>query len=489
VPNALPEEDILATRHAGPKAIRGGMLRAIGYGAGLLLSLASAPLLLRHLGVEDFGGYVTVLSLIAIVGLVADAGLTVVAVREYSVRDADGRRSLIANVSAVRTALSVTGGVGAVAFALAVGYDRDLVVGTALAGTGLVLMITQQTYTVPLMAQLRLGAVTALEFMRQALTVAGILALIAAGATLTAFFAVSVPVGLLVAAATAIVIKRDELVRPAFDLPEWRYLLREAVPVAAASILAALFYRLAVILMSVISTAQQTGYFSASLRVIEVIVPIPSLITSAAFPILSRAADTTGERLAYGLHRLYEVALVLGGWAMLVLVLGAEPLIDFLGGSEFEPAIPVLRIQGVAVAASFLFAVWAAGLWAIRAQRSLLYATVIGVTAVVGLTTALAPAHGATGAAVAMTISEFLLAASAGFFLMRRRRDLRVSVLPAVKVLFALAVAGSLWWTGMPPVVLTVAASIVYLSLLLALRAIPMDVWHSLRHRSDGEPA
>jgi O-antigen/teichoic acid export membrane protein len=482
-------EDILATRLAGPKAIRGGMLRTIGYGAGLLLSLASAPLLLRHLGVVDFGGYVSVQSLVAIVGLIADAGLTVVAVREFSTRDAPGQRRLIENVASLRALISIVGALGAVGFAVIAGYDSALVLGTSVAGVGLILAIGQQTYTVPLAAELRLGAITALELLRQALTVAGILLLIALSATVTAFLAVSVPVGVVVAVATFVVVRRTVSVKPRIDLSEWRYLLRQALPVAAASILAALFYRLAIILTSVLSTPEQTGYFGASLRVIEVIIPIPSLITSAAFPILSRAAEDAGDRLAYALDRLFEIGLILGGYAVVVLVLGAGPLIDFIGGSKFEPAVPVLRVQGLAVAATFLFAVWAAGLWAIQAQRSLLHATIVGVTAVIGLTAALAPAKGAIGAAIGMTISEFLLAATAGFFLMRAREDLRASLVVVPKVLAAMAAAGALWWLGLPPVVLVVLASLVYLGLLLLLRAIPVDVWHALRDRKRGEPA
>jgi O-antigen/teichoic acid export membrane protein len=278
------------------------------------------------------------------------------------------------------------------------------------------------------------------------------------------------------------------LVRPGFDFAEWSYLLREALPVAAASVLAALFYRLAVILMTVVSTPEQTGYFSASLRVIEVIVPIASLITSAAFPILSRAAEDAGHRLTYALNRLFEAGLILGAFAALVLTVGAEPLIDFLGGSEFAPSIPVLRIQGLAVCASFLFAVWAAGLWAIRAQRQLLYATIIGVTAVIALTAALAPAHGARGAAMAMTVSEFLLAGSAGWFLMRRQRDVRVSPSLLGKVLLALAPAGVLWALEVPPLVSAVLGSVAYGMVLVLLRGIPMDVWHALRGHGESEP-
>ena len=46
---------ILDTPHAGGKIIRGSVLRAGGYAAGLALSILAAALMTRHLGVTRWG--------------------------------------------------------------------------------------------------------------------------------------------------------------------------------------------------------------------------------------------------------------------------------------------------------------------------------------------------------------------------------------------------------------------------------------------------
>lgn len=475
-------DDILATPEAGGKAIRGGVIRTAGYGLGLAMSLVSVPLLTRHLGVADFGGYITVLSLAAIVSLVADAGLTVIGVREYAIRGAEGRHQLIANILSLRLLIAASGMLLATGFAVVAGYESSLVAGTALAGVGVLLASIQQTYTIPLASELRLGLVTGFDLLRQALSVGAILVLIAVGAGVTAFLAVPIPVGIAVAVVTAIAIRGAAALLPTLDRAEWRRLLRETLPVAAASILAALFYRVAVVMMSVLSTDAETGYFAASFRVIEVIIPIPSLITFTAFPILVRAAVDAQDRLVYGMQRLFEIGLILGAWAAMTLVVGAEPVIQFIGGDEFDPAVPVLQIQGIATAASFLFAVWAAGLWAIGAQRSLLVATVVGVVSVGVLTAALAPAEGATGAAIAMTLSETLLAAVAGLLLMRRR-DLRVKLGIVPKVALALGAGLLVSLVGLPQIALVVLATLAYFGVLALLGGIPPDIRHAFLHR------
>src|SRR3954469_21532932 len=96
--------DLLDTPLAGPAAIRGGALRVIAYGAGVLLSVGSAALLFRHLGVEDGGRYVTVLSLRGLFAGLADAGLVTVAVRELTIRTGEDRQLFLQDLLGLRIA-------------------------------------------------------------------------------------------------------------------------------------------------------------------------------------------------------------------------------------------------------------------------------------------------------------------------------------------------------------------------------------------------
>ncbi len=76
-----PDVDLLDSPDAGGAALRGGALRMGAYVGGVLLSLVSVPLLVRHLGIAAFGDYAAVLSLITIVGVLTEAGLIAIAVQ------------------------------------------------------------------------------------------------------------------------------------------------------------------------------------------------------------------------------------------------------------------------------------------------------------------------------------------------------------------------------------------------------------------------
>ncbi|TML95672.1 MAG: hypothetical protein E6G10_27930, partial [Actinobacteria bacterium] len=118
-------------------AARGGLARAAGYAAGQALSVGAAALLFRHLGVVDAGRYVTVLSLVAVVQGLADAGLNMLGTRELAVLGEAERAGLLARLLGLRLALTLGGLAAAVAFALLAGYEAAMVLGTLIAGAAL----------------------------------------------------------------------------------------------------------------------------------------------------------------------------------------------------------------------------------------------------------------------------------------------------------------------------------------------------------------
>jgi O-antigen/teichoic acid export membrane protein len=474
----LVGQDILDTSHAGTRVIQGTAVRSAGYFAGVGLALLSAPLLTRHLGVADYGSYVVVGSLIAIGVIFADAGMTAAGIKEYSIRDASGRTRLLQNLVAARLAASAAAGIGVVLFALAAGYAPILIAGTVLGAGALILSIAQRTYAIPLAVALRLEMTTALELLRQALTVGGILALIVAGGGLLSFFVLPVPVALAVLVATLVVVKGYGGVRPSFEREEWRLLLRE-VPAGAAGMLSALFYRVGVIMMSLLGTSEQTGYFALSAGVAEVFVPVATLIAGSAFPILARAADTDRQRLGFAFRQLLDVSVVVGIGLAFVLIAGAKPIVALLGGVEFEPTVPALRIQGLAVAVTFPVTLFYYMLWVLHARRQLVVANVVGLATAVGLSVVLIPAWEAKGAAVAMLVAETLLAAWLGVALLSGRADLRPQLRTAAKAIVAVAVAGGIAIMPTSPLAGVILGAAAYLIVLLILRAIPREIWRA----------
>jgi O-antigen/teichoic acid export membrane protein len=485
-PDALPESDFepLQSPDVGLRVIRGATLRGGGYALGMLLTATASIFLLRHLGVADFGRYMTVTSLVAIVGGLTDAGLTAVGGRDLALRPPGPERGrLLANLLGLRLLLTPLGVLVAIAFAIVAGYDHTLVVGTLLAGAGLVLVSCQATMTLPLSVGLRIGRLTATEVIKQAAMLLGIVVLVAAGAGLSPFFAVSVAVGLVTLAVTPTLVGRDFVWRPAFDRAEWRTLIREALPLAAAVVVGVLYFRLLILLMSLLSTDVATGLFATSFRVTEILYGIATLAVTVALPVLAVAAEERA-RLSYMLQRMIEVSVIAACYLIVVVVIVAEPVLRLLGGGQYRAAAPVLRIQVFALLPVFLAQVCVVGLISIRRSSIQAAANAFAVPIMLGLGLVLIPRYQATGAAVAALVAE------TGYFLallvLLVRSD--PSMRPSFRFLWKVAVACGLaaaatFVPGLPTLVTAVAATLFYIVGLCMSRAIPREVFDAFTPR------
>ncbi len=469
--------DLLDTSAAGPTALRGSALRTGAYVGGILLSLVSAPLLVRHLGVAEFGRYVTVLSLVTIVSGFTEGGLNYLVLREFATLSGERRREMMRSAVGIRIVLTVIGVALAVAFAAAAGYGSTLVLGTLLAGVGLLLQLLQSLFSVTLQAQLRFGWASAAELLRQVVNVVLLVSLILAGAGVLPLLAVAIPASAASLAFTLPLVRRYVSLRPSFHIGRWWRLLRETVPWAAISAVNIVYFRIAIVLMSVVASAEQTGYFATSFRITEVLVGIPGLVIGAAFPILARAERDDRRRFDIASGRIFELALLAGTWLVLCLEVGAPFAIHVLAANKADPAIAVLRIQGAAVLATFVAVACGFPMLTLRRYRAVLLSNVLALVISATLTLALAPGLGARGAAVAALVAETGLAVSQAVMLKRASHgvDLSWATIAAAAVAGAVAVAVGI---ALPvhPLIGILVASIVYFAILKLLGRFPPEV-------------
>jgi O-antigen/teichoic acid export membrane protein len=386
-------------------------MRVGGNAAGILLGLATATLLLRHLGVSESGRYVTVMSLVAIAASIADAGLNTTGTRELALRNPDQRRALVANFLGLRLLITPVAVAGIVLFTVVAGYPERMIVGAMLAGAGLFIVALTDAVLIRLGVELRNAGLAFVDFLKQAVTLVGVALLVALDARLTPFFAVQILVGLAVVAVTPRLVGRNALVWPRFDRIEQRALLTKSLPIAAAFVLGQVYFRLVIVIMSLISSPRQTGYFGGSLRAMESLVIVPILVAGVALPVLTAAARDDRARLRYAIGGLSEGAIVAGVLVVLVTFRAAEPVMALIGGPGFRPSGDVLRIQVCALLFIALYQIWTMSLIALGRQRDLIATNLMALLGVVVFATVLVPALGARGGAIASVLGDALLAA------------------------------------------------------------------------------
>jgi O-antigen/teichoic acid export membrane protein len=475
--------DLVGSEAAGPAALRGSVLLGGGYATTIALSLISAPLLIRHLGIADFGRYATVVALVTILNALTDAGLFNIALREWSATAGADRTRLMRGLLGIRLQLSAGGVAIGVGFAVVAGYTTAMVLGTLVAGAAMMLTATTNILTVSLQGELRFGWITVINVVRQVVAVALVVALVLSGAGLFPLLASAFPAGLAALGLAAWLVRRDMPLVPRLRDAEWWPLVRDTLPYAAAIAVNTLYFRLTIVVMSIIAVLQQTGYFATSFRVTEVLIGVPSLAIGAAFPILSRSARTDPVRFGYATERVVELAITAGIGLGLVVALSAPVLIDVLAGPSAAPAAPVLQIQAIALTATFLTTAGGFVLLSLRRHMTLLVANGGALLANLVLTLLLVPTDQAQGGAIAGVLAESALSLSL-LVVMMRAGVARIRVIN----LMALAIAGLAGATpllvpGVYPLLRLVAGMTIYVAVLAAFRRLPPELGHAFARR------
>jgi O-antigen/teichoic acid export membrane protein len=464
------------------KVTRGGAARAISYIAGSLVSAIASIFLLRHLGLVEFGRYGTVMALLTIVQGITEGGLTTTATRDMALLDPRERRGLLRDLVALRIVLSLVGVALAVGFALVAGYEPVMVTGAFVAGIGVVLVSVQAAYLVPLAVELRNGRVAVNEVVRQTVLMLGIIGLALAGGGLASFFTNQAVAGLVLLAASPLIVGRAHIALPRWNPERARKLLREAAPLALVTALGTIYFRVLVIVTSLLATDDETAQFVTSNRVFEMLIGLPLLLTGVTLPVVSLAARDDPGRLRYVTQRLVEVAFLLGAGIGLVIVIGANSILLVLGGSEFESVASVLQLQAPVILTLFLVSALNPALIALHRQRQLAIITALSLLTAVVAGVILVPLMDAQGAALAAVLAE-LVNAGGAYLALRQAgpgRDISFGWLPRALLATGAGLAAGLACPG-PDAVATVAAVAVFGAAVLALRLVPSELWALVR--------
>jgi O-antigen/teichoic acid export membrane protein len=412
--------DPLQRPEAAGAAMRGGGLRVVAWSISAVLSLVSLRLLVEHLGVAGFGRYVAVLAIVNMAVLGSDLGITALALRDWGALDPERRGGRMFALVRLRFATGAVAGVAAIAFAAVLGWPVQFVAATAIASITIFAQVITDFAVVALSGSLQFRRVVLVETTRAVLGTLLIALLVLADAGPMSFFVAWSSAALATAAVAAFV--AAPWLRPlrrARSRERVLPLLSETGRYAAASAVQVVYFRAALIVLSVGVTARQTGLFGAVFRVVEFSAAVGSAVAGAMTPLLARTERDDLNRLRGESERMLRFATAAGLLVALFLEIGAVPVMRLIGGDAMSDAVPVLRITAPAVIATFASFAMGAVLLVLRRYRELLAVNVIALVVILGLASLLVPRYGAQGAAVAVLCAEWVIAAGQAVALRR----------------------------------------------------------------------
>ncbi len=332
--------------------------QTIGRAVSLLAVIGSTAIVARHLDLDTYADWATVLSITALAGVLLDPGISPVVVRRLAQDPADAPSA----AALVRVRL----GLGAAALALIVaativlrGADvaaLAIVLGAQVVPRALVLNATPW-----LQLDHRLHRQTAWEAGAAGLGLACLAVAAAAGASapLLALAGFTGPALLLTFA-----IARELRLTPSrqLDVPgpqgeRVRSVLREVAPLALALLLLATYTRSFVVFLNVDEDSEVVAQFLFAFQFVEQLIVVAAIVAGAALPLLA-VRHRTAPLLRDGLsHDLLVAISVVGGLITAVIVLVAAPLTRVIGGPDLAPAgeyLTLLAPMGALIIPAFV---------------------------------------------------------------------------------------------------------------------------------------
>lgn len=301
-------------------------------------------MLAAQLGATGLGTYSTAMAFYGIIAVAGEAGATLFLIRELA-KDKSRTSSYVVHLSALALGVSFVLTVGCEVVIRHVGYTAQVQNAIALVLLAILPSTLNSIQEAVFIVYGRTEFETIATFISSGIYLVASYWMLNNGYGVEAILAVYVAVAYLVTLIYYIFITRA--IAPLRFKVQWsvaRRLLSDIRAFSGSSALAALFQRPEIIILSLISSPQQVGYYSAAVRISEVGLFVPQVFMNNIYPLLTRGYhagerrfnEIQGKAIKYALA--YALPLSAG---MLAL---AGPIVDKMFGPSFNPSVAELQL-------------------------------------------------------------------------------------------------------------------------------------------------
>lgn len=386
------------------------LMLAEGISKGLMFFLTI--LIVRYLGVADYGKFTFAFAFVELFAVVADFGLSTLTIREVA-KDKTLARKYIDNIAAMKLIL------GLITFGLIIGVIQFLgkasEIKTLVYLTGVWIVI--QSFTQFFQSIFR--AFEKMQYEALSKIIYSVLLFSIAGFILWQNLGIKPLVTSYIIAASLAFIFTLILVRKKItkfwteiDFKFWKNSLEGAWPFVITAILMTIYFKIDITMLSIMTTDVKVGLYSAAYNVVLLFCTIPSVFLPAIFPVFAKNHLRSEKNIKKVYKESVKYLTIASILATIIFIVFSDPIIMFLYGDKFAPAISSLKIL---ILAGGIIIVDRIGIDLFNATGKQKYnIRIIGLCAGINilLNLFLIPPYQEEGAAIATFLTEVILCLS-----------------------------------------------------------------------------
>jgi O-antigen/teichoic acid export membrane protein len=223
------------------------------------------------------------------------------------------------------------------------------------------------------------------------------------------------------------------------DLDFWKSTIKVAFPLSITGISILIYTRVDTVMLSLMDGDAAVGWYNAAYNLILGVKPLPKIIMTVLFPLMSSYFVSSKDSLRSLWKRSLKYFLIIALPASTGIALLADKIILLCYGEQFYPSIIALRILAWDV---LLFVLWQSSTFVlISANKQKLWSFIAIITATVNIffNLILIPYLSYVGAAIATIIAEGVCVALLFYFtcsLFKEIPDYKYLIKPLIASLF-----------------------------------------------------
>lgn len=363
----------------------------------------------RFLGAIEFGKLGFAQSFTGILVIFADIGLSVLTIREVA-RDKELAAKYLDNVIVIKILLSIVTLALIVLIINLMHYPKDTTFIVYLFGISVIINNFSLFFRAVFKAFEKMEYEAVLNIISSIIRVSIGLFLLFSGYGLIAIAYAYILVEIVNFLLSLFVIAK-KITKPTLeiDLKFWKHLFLGALPFCMTSIVGVIYLRIDIVMLSVMKGDAAVGWYNAAFMIVHTLIIIPSILSYAVFPVMSRFFISSKDTLKATIEKFAKYLFIIALPIMIVLIILANEIILIVYGSAFVNSIIILQILSLYISMRFVNNATGYTLSSINKEHLRASSAAIAAGSNVILNLILIPRYSFIGAATATVLTEIVL--------------------------------------------------------------------------------